>query len=136
MEWATRYNFEHTVILVNHPRTKELSVRTVLGNGKPYPILPQYLQELRSLCKECSDESQNVFNSENHGDADSQRSLFGFPGEYFYHGKYSWDTLTAKLQSPGAQYPLLSRLPPKAYICDIMYYYADCGISVSVYKKC
>ncbi len=80
MEWATQNNFEHTVILVSHPRTKESSVRTVLGNGKPYPILPQYLQELRSLCKECSNESQNVFNSENHG-VDFQRSLFGFPGE-------------------------------------------------------
>ncbi len=100
----------------------------MLGNGEPYPILPQYLQERRSLCKECSDDSQNKFNSENHG-ASFQRLLFGFPGEYFYHGKYSWDKLTAKLQSPGSRlgYPLLSSLPPKAYICDIMYSYADCG---------
>ncbi len=134
MEWATQHNFEHTVIILNQPRTKELSVRTLLGKGKPYPILPQYLQELRSLCKECSEESQQVFNAKNHG-ADTQRSLFEFPGEYFYHGKYSWDTLTTKLQSPSAQYPLLSSLPPKAYICDIIYNYADCEIIVSVYKN-
>jgi hypothetical protein len=133
-EWATHCSFEHSVVLVHHPSTKDMSVTNLLGNGKPYPVLPQYLQELRSLCKKCSEESQKTFKSEVRI-AGYQPSFRGGPGEYFYHGKYSWDTLTAHLQAPGAQYPLLSRLPPNAYICDIMYTYVDCGIVVSVYKR-
>jgi hypothetical protein len=132
-EWATRSSFEHSVALLHHPMTNEFSVTNVLGNGRPYPILPQYIEELRSLCKECSEESKNKFKSErNEG---HQRSFLGGPGEYFYHAKYSWDTLAAHLQSPGTQYPLLSRLPPNAYICDMMFKYADCLITVSVYKE-
>ncbi len=131
-EWATHCNCEHTAVLVHHPSTEENSVHVVLKKGKG--ILSDCIQELRSLCKECSDMSQNKFNSEGHG-ADFQRSLFGLPGEYFFHGEFSWDTLISKLQSPGAQYPVLSSLPEKAYICDIIYNYADCGITVSVHKE-
>ncbi len=132
-EWAIQSTFEHTVRLLFHPKTAENSVRDVLGNGKAYPIQAQYLQELRSLCKECSDESQNIMNSCGHR-AGCQRSLFNFPGEYFYHAKCSWDTIPAKLQSPSAQYPVLSRMPSKSYLCDMLFDYADCGICVSVYK--
>jgi hypothetical protein len=58
-EWATHCDCEHTAVLVHHPSTKEKSVHVVLGKVNPYPVLSDFITGLRSLCKECSDMSQN-----------------------------------------------------------------------------
>ncbi len=131
-KWAAQSSCEHSVVLAHHPSSAEHSVRNVLGNGNSI-ILAQYRNELRSLCEECSRASRNDVEPESQ-DAGLHGSKLG-PGEHFYHGKYSWDTLPAKLQSSHAQYPLLSRMPPNAYLCDIMYHYPDCIFIVLVYKN-
>lgn len=134
-KWATSTvgcDFQHSVVLAHYPKSKNFSVTNVLGSGRPNPVLPQFSMELRSLCRECSEISRKEFESKQI--EGYQPFVYEECGEYFYHGKYSWDTLVTRLQSPGPQYPLLSRLPPRAYICDIMYNYADCAIFVSVFK--
>jgi hypothetical protein len=137
-KWAARSCCEHAVFLAHHPGSAGKSVRHVLGNGS-YQIVGQFRDELKSLCKECSEESREHRKDFQHEvperlNSGSCRSPLG-AGEHFYHGKYSWDTLPAKLQSPLSKYPLLSRMPENAYICDMMYQYPDCLIIVRVHKK-
>ena len=131
-EWAAQSSCEHSVVLVHHPSSAKPSVHKVLKNPNPQ-VLTQYQNELSSLCEEFSQKSRKDVMPESQ-DAGLRGSKLG-PGEQFYHGKYSWDMLPAELQSPHAQYPLLSSMPPNAYLCDMMVHYPDCIIIVLVYKN-
>ena len=118
LEWAAPSLFQHVVSVVYHPKPDENWIRASPN------LRAQYLGELKALCRECSLESITV-----------AETVYGRHGDLFNHGKSSWTTLPAKLQEPGSMYPVLAAVRQGSYMCDIMYQYADCLITIAVYKN-
>lgn len=53
----------------------------------------------------------------------------------FHHAKVATTALVKQLQSPPANYPLLSSLHPGSYICHLFYQWTSAAVNVAVFKS-